>query len=147
MKDNIRFGVPEASRDEVFGASQMVNTHNFIVELPQKYQTTVQQANLSGGQKQRICIARAVMMRAPMLLLDEAIAALDTENEKLVQDVTERYGSGRTTIVVAHRLATVAHASKILVMEHRRLVQIGSHDELLSVADGAYAHLVTHQLQ
>jgi ATP-binding cassette subfamily B protein len=147
VKDNIRFGVPEASRDEVIGASQMANAHSFIVELPRKYRTIVQQANLSGGQKQRICIARAVMMRAPVLLLDEATAALDTENEKLVQDAIERYGSGRTTIVVAHRLATVAHASKIIVMERGRLVQVGTHDELLSDANGAYAHLVRHQLQ
>jgi ABC-type multidrug transport system fused ATPase/permease subunit len=147
VKDNIRFGVPDAGRDEVIAAAKTANADTFIRELPQKYQTLVSQANLSGGQKQRICIARAVMMHAPILLLDEATAALDTENEALVQEALQRYGSGRTTIVVAHRLATVVQASRILVIDHGRVVQAGTHEELLKDEDGVYAHLVTHQLQ
>jgi ATP-binding cassette subfamily B protein len=87
------------------------------------------------------------MMGSPILLLDEATAALDTENEKLVQDALDSYGRGRTTIVVAHRLATVAQASRILVMEKGRIVQMGTHEELLAEEGGIYAHLVSHQLQ
>jgi ABC-type multidrug transport system fused ATPase/permease subunit len=147
VKNNIRFGVPNATRDEVVSAAETANAAGFIAELPERYQTPVGQETLSGGQKQRICIARAVMMRAPVLLLDEATAALDTENEGLVQDALQRYGAGRTTIVVAHRLATVAHASRILVMDKGKLVQMGTHEELLQDKEGVYAKLVEHQLQ
>jgi ABC-type multidrug transport system fused ATPase/permease subunit len=147
VKENIRFGVPQAYRDEVIAAAEAGNAASFITDLPQQYHTNIGQDTLSGGQKQRICIARAVMMRAPVLLLDEATAALDTENEALVQDALDRYGSGRTTIVVAHRLATVAHASRILVMDKGTLVQVGTHDELMCDQEGVYARLVSHQLQ
>jgi ABC-type multidrug transport system fused ATPase/permease subunit len=147
VKDNIRFGVPQAARDEVVGAAETANAAGFIAELPRRYNTPVAQASLSGGQKQRLCIARAVMMRAPVLLLDEATAALDTENEGLVQDALQRYGAERTTIIVAHRLATVAHASRIMVMDHGRIAQIGTHEELLQDSEGVYARLVKHQLQ
>jgi ABC-type multidrug transport system fused ATPase/permease subunit len=147
VKNNIRFGVPHARRSDVVAAAEAANAAGFIAELPERYRTPVCQATLSGGQKQRICIARAVMMRAPVLLLDEATAALDTENEGLVQEALQRYGAGRTTIVVAHRLATVAHASRIFVMDGGRLVQIGTHEELLQDRDGAYARLVANQLQ
>jgi subfamily B ATP-binding cassette protein MsbA len=87
------------------------------------------------------------MMHAPILLLDEATAALDTENERLVQEALQRYRSGRTTIVVAYRLATVVQASRIQVIDHGRVIQTGTHEELLQDEDGPYAHLVTHQLQ
>jgi ABC-type multidrug transport system fused ATPase/permease subunit len=147
VKDNVRFGRPRADREEVVRAAKMANAHEFIVELPMTYRQMVAQSSLSGGQKQRICIARAIMMGSPVLLLDEATAALDTENEKLVQDALDSYGCGRTTIVVAHRLATVAQASRILVMEHGRIVQTGTHEELLADERGVYAHLVRHQLQ
>jgi ABC-type multidrug transport system fused ATPase/permease subunit len=147
VKENIRFGSPHAHRDEVIEAAQAGNAASFIADLPEKYHTHIGQDTLSGGQKQRICIARAVMMRAPVLLLDEATASLDTENEALVQDALDRYGAGRTTIVVAHRLATVIHASRILVMDRGTLVQVGTHDELMQDHEGTYARLVSHQLR
>lgn len=147
VKENIRFGKPKADLESVVSAAQMANAHEFIVELPQRYSTKVHQVSLSGGQKQRICIARAVMMAAPILLMDEATAALDTENENLVQQALHNYGSDRTTIVVAHRLATVAQAQRILVMDKGRIVETGTHEELLAREGSIYAHLVRHQLQ
>ena len=106
----------------------------------------ITQNSLSGGQKQRICIARAIMMDAPILLLDEATAALDTESERLVQDALSKFRVGKSAVIVAHRLATVRHADRILVMEHGKVVEEGTHEELLA-RSGVYAHLVSHQLQ
>jgi ABC-type multidrug transport system fused ATPase/permease subunit len=147
VEDNIRFGIPDADRELVVNSAKTANAHDFIVELPQRYETDIQQASLSGGQKQRICIARAVMIGAPILLLDEATAALDTENERLVQQELIKYGSERTTILVAHRLATVMQADRILVMDKGRIVQFGTHEQLLMEEDGFYAHLVRDQLR
>lgn len=146
VKDNIRFGKPEAHREEVVNAATIANAHSFIRQLKNGYKTMITQNSLSGGQKQRICIARAIMMDAPILLLDEATAALDTESERLVQDALSKFRVGKTAIIVAHRLATVRHADRILVMEHGKVVEEGTHEELLA-RSGAYAHLVQHQLQ
>ncbi|OHT11305.1 ABC transporter family protein [Tritrichomonas foetus] len=146
VKDNIRFGKPEAPREEVVNAATVANAHSFIRQLKNGYKTLIRQNSLSGGQKQRICIARAVMMDAPILLLDEATAALDTESERLVQDALSRFREGKTAIIVAHRLATVRHASRILVIDHGSVIEEGTHEELLA-RSGAYAHLVQHQLQ
>ncbi|OHS96840.1 ABC transporter family protein [Tritrichomonas foetus] len=146
VKDNIRYGKPDADRDKVIQAAEIANAHNFVRQLSKGYKTEVEQNSLSGGQKQRLCIARAVMISAPILLLDEATAALDTESERLVQDALQNYRQGKTAILIAHRLATVRNADRIIVMNKGKIVETGTHDELIEKS-GFYAHLIQHQLQ
>lgn len=146
IKDNIRYAKPHAKEQEVADAARTGNAHNFIMELPQNYDTIVQQTSLSGGQKQRICISRAILMNSPILLLDEATAALDTESEQLVQQSLETCRQGKTAIVVAHRLATVMNADRILVFKEGKIHESGTHKELLSKG-GIYADLVKFQLE
>ena len=146
VKDNIRFGKTNATREEIVDAAKVANAHSFICQLKDGYKTKLHQSNLSGGQKQRICIARAVLMQAPILLLDEATAALDTESERLVQEALGNFKTGRTVVIVAHRLATVRHADRILVVEKGHVIESGTHEDLLAKG-GAYAQLVQHQLQ
>lgn len=146
VKNNIRFGRPEAHRDEVVNAAKVANAHDFITQLSDGYKTEVNQNSLSGGQKQRICIARSVICNAPILLLDEATAALDAESERLVQNAISNYRVGKTCIIVAHRLSTVRHADKIIVIENGVVAEEGKHEELLE-RDGPYANLVRNQLQ
>ena len=144
--DNILFGRPEAERNEVFQAAKSAAAHVFISELPDGYDSFVGERGvmLSGGQKQRIAIARAILRDAPVLLLDEATSALDSESEALVQQAFERLSKDRTTLVVAHRLATVKKADRILVMEQGQIVAQGTHSELVSQR-GLYSRLA--QLQ
>jgi ABC-type multidrug transport system fused ATPase/permease subunit len=145
VKENVRFGKPDASREEIVQAATVANAHRFIRQLKQGYQTTVHQNTLSGGQKQRICIARAVLLGAPILMMDEATASLDTESEALVQEALGRFRTGRTVILVAHRLATIRNADRILVMDRGTIVEMGTHDALLE-QNGAYARLIQYQL-
>ncbi|OHT13696.1 ABC transporter family protein [Tritrichomonas foetus] len=144
--DNIRFGKPKSTEQETIEASQIGNAHNFIMEMPDNYKTEVKQMSLSGGQKQRICISRAILNNTPILLLDEATAALDTESEQLVQESLERFRHGKTAIVVAHRLSTVKNADRILVFQNGHIAESGTHEELL-VKSGIYSDLVKFQLQ
>lgn len=146
VKDNIRYGKPNAHREEIIDSAQIANAHSFIRQLKDGYKTMINHNSLSGGQKQRICIARAIMMKAPILLLDEATAALDTESERMVQEALSNFRQGKTAIIVAHRLATVKHASRIIVMEKGKVIEEGTHEELL-MRSGAYAELVKNQLQ
>ena len=146
IRDNIRYSVPDADDVDVAEAASTGNAHNFILELPNSYDTKVQQGALSGGQKQRVCISRAILQNSPILILDEATAALDTESEHLVQQSLEEVRHGKTAIVVAHRLATVMNADRIFVMKDGRIVEEGTHKSLLAL-EGFYADLVKYQLQ
>ncbi|EAX88848.1 ABC transporter family protein [Trichomonas vaginalis G3] len=146
IADNIRYGRPKATDDEIAKAAEVGNAHNFIMTIKNNYKEEVQQTSLSGGQKQRICISRAILADAPILLLDEATAALDTESEQFVQQSLERVRKGKTAIVVAHRLATVKNADRILVFQNGAIAESGKHDELVAQG-GIYANLVKFQLQ
>lgn len=148
VRDNIAFGRLEASAAEIEAAARAAHADDFIARLPQGYDTQVGErgVTLSGGQRQRIAIARAILRDAPILLLDEATSALDSESETLVQAALERLMRGRTTIVIAHRLATVLKADRILVMDQGRLVEQGTHRSLAGAA-GVYARLARLQFE
>jgi ATP-binding cassette subfamily B protein len=144
--ENIRFGRPEASDEDVIAAAEAAAAHDFISALPDGYDTYVGERGvmLSGGQKQRIAIARAILRDAPILLLDEATSALDAESERLVQAAVENLSADRTTLVIAHRLATVKKADRILVMDQGKIVAHGTHDSLIA-EQGLYARLAKLQ--
>ncbi|WP_336985453.1 ABC transporter transmembrane domain-containing protein [Altererythrobacter aquiaggeris] len=145
-RDNLRYGQWAASDEEIWEAARAANAAEFLEQLPQGLDTFLGEsgARLSGGQQQRIAIARALLRDAPILLLDEATSALDAESEKLVQDALDRLMASRTTLVIAHRLATVRAADRIIVMEDSRIVEQGTHSDL-SAAGGLYARLAALQ--
>jgi ATP-binding cassette subfamily B protein len=144
--ENIRYGRPDASDDEARAAAVAAHAHDFIMALPQGYQTPLGQSatTLSGGQRQRLAIARAILRDAPVLLLDEATSSLDSESERAIQLAFEKISANRTTIVIAHRLATVLRADKIVVMDNGEIVDQGAHAELLA-RGGLYARLAELQ--
>jgi subfamily B ATP-binding cassette protein MsbA len=148
VRDNIAFGKPGASEAEIVAAARAAHAHDFIMAFSAGYDTHVGERGLqlSGGERQRIAIARALIKNAPIILLDEATAALDSESERYVQDAIAKLCMGRTTIVIAHRLATVMHAGRILVIEAGQIVETGRHDELLRKG-GRYASFCRLQLE
>ncbi|MBI3681297.1 MAG: ABC transporter ATP-binding protein [Acidobacteria bacterium] len=146
VANNIRYGRPEAAEEEVREAARNAMAEDFIVRLPEGYQSSIGErgTKLSGGQRQRIAIARALLKNAPILILDEATSHLDTESEALVQRALANLMAGRTVIVIAHRLSTVRRANKIIVLDHGRVVETGTHEELVQ-SGGVYQRL--HELQ
>lgn len=146
VAENIRFGKEDAGREEVEAAARKANAHEFIMALPQGYDTNLGDngMTLSGGQRQRIVIARAILKNAPILVLDEATSALDTQSEALVQDALSKLMQGRTSIVIAHRISTVRNADCIVVFDHGRIVEQGTHKELME-KNGVYAQYVNLQ--
>jgi ATP-binding cassette subfamily B protein len=148
VRDNIAFGKPGASEAEIVAAAKAAQAHDFIMTFQDKYDTEVgeQGLKLSGGERQRIAIARALIKNAPIILLDEATAALDAESERHVQTAIAELCKGRTTIVIAHRLSTIMHADRILVIEGGDVVEAGRHDDLLRKG-GRYALFYQLQIQ
>ena len=143
IRDNIAYGKPDATEEEIIEAAKCANIHDFIMELPDQYDTFVGErgARLSGGQKQRISIARVFLKNPPILILDEATSALDNESERWIQHSLEELSKNRTTITIAHRLATIQNADRILVVEDGRIAQQGTHQELMS-QEGTYRNFI-----
>jgi ATP-binding cassette subfamily B protein len=145
---NIAYGRPDATRDEIIAAARAAHIHEFVESLPEKYETIVGERGLklSGGEKQRVAIARTLLKRPPILVFDEATSALDSKTEKAIQAELRELATNHTTLVIAHRLSTIMDADQILVMDQGKIVERGSHEELLA-RGGTYAHLWALQLQ
>jgi subfamily B ATP-binding cassette protein MsbA len=147
FRQNIAFGVDKYDMEQIEYAARIANAHDFIIETDEGYENFVGESGnkLSGGQRQRISIARAIMANPPILILDEATSALDTESERLVQDAMIKLMKNRTSIVIAHRLSTILHADLIVVMDEGRIVETGTHNELMEKPDGFYRKLHSFQ--
>ena len=147
LAENIGYGRPGASAAEIEEAARLANAHDFIAALPRGYRTLVGErgVKLSGGERQRVALARAFLADAPILILDEATSSLDSESEALIQQATLRLMVGRTAIIIAHRLSTVRALDRILVFDHGRIVEDGTHAALLALEEGTYRRLFERQ--
>lgn len=148
VMENIRYGNPAASDEEIMNAAKHANAHDFIMNLPNGYHSEIGQrgVKLSGGQKQRVSIARVFLKNPPILILDEATSALDNESESIIKESLELLAKGRTTIVIAHRLSTIRNVQRIIVVTKDGIVEQGTHDELLA-NNGMYANLYAKQFE
>lgn len=148
VKTNILLGKPDATEEEIIEAAKAANAHDFIMNLPDGYDTKVGErgVKLSGGQKQRIAIARVFLKNPPLLILDEATSALDLESEHLIQEALEKLAHNRTTFIVAHRLSTITHADRIVLIEHGQIVESGTHEELMLLEGGYHKLFQVQQL-
>jgi ATP-binding cassette subfamily B protein len=142
LKDNIRYGKPDATEEELIAASKQAHCHEFITALPEGYDSLVGErgVKLSGGERQRVAVARAILMNAPILILDEATSSLDSESEALIQDALTKLMEGKTVIAIAHRLSTIMQMDRIIVMQEGRILDEGKHEDLLT-RDGLYKSL------
>jgi ATP-binding cassette subfamily B protein len=149
VAENIRYGNPQASEEQVIAAARAANAHDFIVSFPDGYDTLVGERgqSLSGGERQRISIARAILHNPRILILDEATSSVDTETEREIQQALDRLVEGRTTIAIAHRLSTLTAADRLVVLESGKIVEQGSHSELVNKDDGVYAKLFKTQME
>jgi ATP-binding cassette subfamily B protein len=147
--DNVRYGLPGATTDQVVEAAVAANAHDFLCKLPNGYETLVGERGhtLSGGERQRISIARAILHDPRILILDEATSSVDTETEHKIQEALDRLCAGRTVFAIAHRLSTLRRADRIFVIEDGKLIEAGTHPELLALTDGVYRHLYELQLE
>ena len=149
IRENIAYGKLKATEEEIIAAAERANAHSFIVSFPERYDTIVGErgVKLSGGQRQRIAIARALLKNPSILILDEATSSLDSESERLVQEALEELMKNRTSIIIAHRLSTIREADKIIVLEKGKVIESGSHDELVSNENGLYRYLSQLQFE
>jgi subfamily B ATP-binding cassette protein MsbA len=148
IRENIAYARPGASSEQIEAAAKAAHAHEFVERLPLGYETVVGErgVKLSGGQRQRVAIARAILKDPAVLILDEATSSLDTESERLIEDALAKLLVGRTTLIIAHRLSTVQRADRLVVLEHGRIVEEGSHGELLALG-GLYARLYQRQFR
>lgn len=147
MLDNIRYGMSDATPEQVIEAAQAANVHDFACKLPQGYETIVGERGmtLSGGERQRVSIARAILNNPRILILDEATSSVDTETEEKIQEALDRLIEGRTVFAIAHRLSTLRRAARLFVLDQGRLVEEGTHAELLAMENGTYKKLYDMQ--
>src|SRR5690606_33093345 len=149
IAENIAYSKPDATPEDIMRAAKIANAHDFIVRLPDGYDTRVGERGhkLSGGEKQRVAIARAIIHDPKILILDEATASVDTETERQIQEALANLVKGRTTFAIAHRLSTLRNADRLVVLDRGKMVELGTHEELLEKEDGVYRKLVDAQME